>query len=55
MQHRGIYVCRSCHSFIHKQFSEKTLGKDLNTLEKLSQNQIIQTYVLWAQKRSRKK
>ena len=50
MKTRGIYVCRICHSFIHKQFSAKYLGRDLNTLEALLQNEIIDKYVNWAKK-----
>ncbi len=47
----GIDVCRKCHSFIHRQFSEKYLGRELNTLEKLLENEVIAKYVQWARKR----
>jgi len=50
MRERGIDVCRKCHSFIHKQFSEKQLGRELNTLEKLTANEQIANYVKWASK-----
>jgi len=52
MQERGIDICRRCHSFIHKQFSEKLLGKELNTLEKLQAHPNVQAYTRWARKRS---
>lgn len=50
MQERGIDVCRKCHSFIHKKFSEKYLGRELNTLEKLLENDIVAKYLIWARK-----
>ena len=50
MQERGIYTCRRCHSFIHKQFSEKVLGRELNTLEKIKAHEIIINYLKWAKK-----
>ena len=53
MKERGIAVCRKCHSFLHKQFSEKYLGRELNTLEKILENETIQNYARWARKRQR--
>ena len=50
MRERGIDICRKCHSFIHKKFSEKYLGRELNTLERLQQNETVQKYVKWARK-----
>lgn len=50
MQERGIDVCRKCHSFIHHKFSEKYLGRELNTLEKLLEDDIIGKYLNWARK-----
>jgi len=50
MQERGIDLCRRCHSFIHKKFSEKVFGRELNTLDKLRQNETIHAYIKWARK-----
>lgn len=50
MQTRGIDVCRRCHSYIHEQFSEKELGRQFNTLEKLLANEAIATFAEWAKK-----
>lgn len=50
MQERGIDVCRRCHSFIHKQFLEKMLGRELNTLAKLQSNEKLANYLKWARK-----
>lgn len=51
MQTRGIDVCRKCHSFIHKTFSEKELGRNFNTLEKILENEGVQRYRRWALKK----
>jgi hypothetical protein len=37
--------------FIHKQFSEKQLGRELNSLELLLAEPVISTYVAWARQR----
>jgi hypothetical protein len=50
MRERGIDICRRCHSFIHKQFSEKTLGRELNTLDLLLDHETVQDYMVWARK-----
>ncbi|OHX68415.1 hypothetical protein [Flammeovirga pacifica] len=50
MREKGIMVCRKCHSFIHKSHSEKELGKNLNSLEKLLEERQIKKYVDWAKK-----
>lgn len=51
MRQRGIDICRRCHSFIHRKFSQKILGRELNTLEKLLENETVRNYLLWARKR----
>ncbi len=50
MRERGIRVCRRCHSFIHQQFSEKHLGRELNTLEKLLGDDKMNRFIRWARK-----
>ena len=50
MRERGITLCRKCHSFIHKQFSEKELGREFNSLEKLAGDERVQKFVSWARK-----
>ena len=50
MRERGINLCKSCHKFIHKKFSEKELGRDYNTLDALIENPIIKKHALWASK-----
>ena len=50
MQQRGIVLCRKCHSFIHNHFTEKQLGRELNTLEKLQANELIRNHAAWSKK-----
>lgn len=53
MRTKGIIVCRKCHSFIHKQFTEKQLGRQFNTLELIIADPAVANYVKWAQKHRR--
>lgn len=53
MLHNGIDICRDCHSFLHSKFSEKHLGRELNTLEKLLNHEEIMKYAVWARKQAR--
>lgn len=48
----GIYICRSCHSYLHKHFTHKQLARELNTKEALLSNEIVQRLVEWAKKRA---
>ena len=50
MRERQIPVCRKCHSFIHKQYSEKVLGRDFNTLEMLLADEKVQNFIVWKKK-----
>ena len=52
MRERGIDICRRCHSFIHKKFSEKFLGRELNSLDKIKANDTVRTYIKWARKQN---
>ncbi len=47
----GVNICRDCHIFIHKQYSEKHLGRELNSLDKLKADPIIAGFVDWVRKR----
>ena len=50
MKSHGIYLCELCHSAVHHLYSEKTLGKEYNTLEKLLESEKIQKHINWARK-----
>lgn len=50
MRERGIYVCRPCHSQIHKLHSEKELGRHFNTLASLLADENLQKFIGWVKK-----
>jgi 5-methylcytosine-specific restriction endonuclease McrA len=50
MKKRGIILCSQCHHFIHSQFSEKELGRNYNTLEKLLEESKVQKFIHWVKK-----
>lgn len=45
------YLHKTCHRFIHAQFTESELSKIYNTPEKLLAVEIIQNYMKWLQKK----
>lgn len=45
--HQTVNLCRACHREIHKQISEKELGRRYNTLEKIQTHEKIQRFVKW--------
>lgn len=47
---QGIYLCRPCHSGVHKLFDEMTLGKHLNSLPALQENPQVQKHSQWVAK-----
>lgn len=44
---QGIDICRSCHSGLHKLFDEMSLGRDLNTLERLKAERAVERHCNW--------
>lgn len=47
---RVTMICRPCHSAIHSAHSNDVLAKDLNTVEKLLQDDAIYKFARWASK-----
>ncbi|MBT8449160.1 MAG: hypothetical protein KJO69_05695 [Gammaproteobacteria bacterium] len=47
---KGIWICRQCHSGLHKLYDEMTLAKQFNTLARLRDDPPIQKHVLWVAK-----
>lgn len=45
------YLHKTCHRFIHAQFTESELSKMYNTPEKLLEVEVIQNYMKWLQKK----
>ncbi|MBU2707665.1 hypothetical protein KCM76_16845 [Zooshikella marina] len=44
---RILWVCTPCHKNLHATISEKTLGLEYNSLEKLLNNVEIARFVAW--------
>ncbi len=42
-----ISICRDCHRGLHRLYDEMQLGKTLNTLDKLLQDQQVKKHVEW--------
>jgi hypothetical protein len=40
-----IPVCKKCHGFVHKAFSNHELANELNTLKKLKEDKKIQQFL----------
>ena len=48
----GINICKDdCHKQIHKLISEKELGKNYNTVQKLKNHPEVKKYIKWIKKR----
>lgn len=50
MQTHGVDLCDDCHSAIHDFFTEKDLGKNYNSKEKLFATEKIRNFIKWVKK-----
>jgi len=50
-----VALCRDCHSAIHRFVDEKTLGRDLNTLEALRSHPPISKFVRFVARQTRER
>jgi hypothetical protein len=51
---RGIFVCRSCHSTIHRLIPDrKVMSREYNSPARLMAHPEFAHYVAWARRRSR--
>ena len=48
---RIAWLCQPCHDHVHVLFSEKTLERDLNTLELLAAHPEVKRFLAWICKR----
>ncbi|GGY37294.1 hypothetical protein GCM10011297_08000 [Bacterioplanes sanyensis] len=46
----GIWICRRCHSGIHRLYDEMTLAKQLCTLPALLNDPAVQKHIAWVAK-----
>ncbi|MFP4162222.1 MAG: hypothetical protein ACLFSK_09630 [Ectothiorhodospira sp.] len=47
VRERVIWVCRPCHSQIHRVLDEKTLEREYNTLEALQNHPDLRSFTQW--------
>ena len=50
---QGVHICRLCHNGVHRLFDEMTLGQEMNTLQRLQENEALQKHVRWVSKQRR--
>lgn len=50
MKIHGVYLCKDCHKAIHTFFTEKELGKNYNTKEKLFATEKVINFIIWVKK-----
>jgi 5-methylcytosine-specific restriction enzyme A len=43
-------LCLACHKTLHKFFTNRTLAKELNSIEALRQTPEVQRYIAWVRK-----
>jgi hypothetical protein len=51
---RGIYLCRPCHSGIHRTYDEMTLARHFNTLEDLLADERLSRHFAWVARQRRR-
>ena len=51
---RGVRICRLCHNGIHRMFDEMTLGQELNSLDRLREEESLIRHARWVSKQRRR-
>ena len=41
------WLCRACHSFVHRVASNETLAREFDTVEKLVEREDVQNFARW--------
>lgn len=49
-RNKGITICRQCHDGIHRFYSSMALAKELNTLDKLLNDEKLAAHFAWVSK-----
>ena len=47
LKRRVVWFCQPCHDHVHALFTEKTLERDLNTLDSLVAQPAVAKFVAW--------
>lgn len=45
-----LFLCRNCHNALHKLFTEKELGREYNSIDKIMAMEKMINYKKWAMK-----
>ncbi|MFL6215224.1 MAG: HNH endonuclease [Blastocatellia bacterium] len=45
-----VSLCAVCHSMLHRFFTNRTLARELNTIEALRRTPEVQRYLAWVRK-----
>src|ERR1043165_9165358 len=45
-----IALCAACHSTLHRFFTNRTLARELNTIEALRRTPEVERYLAWVRK-----
>ena len=53
--HEGIWVCKPCHSAIHRFIDHADLARDFHTVEQLMSHEDLGKFVRWSSKQRRTK
>lgn len=51
MTKRGMMLCRDCHKYIHDTYKSKELGKVLNTIEALKQDEKMAKFIAFIKRK----
>ncbi|MEM1403500.1 MAG: HNH endonuclease [Pseudomonadota bacterium] len=43
----GVYLCRRCHTGIHKTYDEMTLAKEFNSINTLLEDEALARHFQW--------
>lgn len=46
----GVYICRKCHTGIHKAYDQMTLANDFRTLKDILEDEALQRHFDWVGK-----
>lgn len=52
-RNQGIWICRSCHSVLHKFCTNLELAETYNSVQALLSHEAIHKYVEWAKKQKK--
>lgn len=52
--HYGVWLCRDCHSKIHRLFTHKQLAETHYTLERIMEDEEFSKFLVWVKKQKKR-